>query len=247
MSFSLSCLIVEDEPSSSDTLQAYLALEYPEITKIQTAASIEEALQKQATYHPNLIFLDIELPDGTGFDFLRKVKRRDFEVVFITGHDNYAIQAIRFAAIDYLLKPILTEDLINAMDSVFSALDKKDRMNRLELLLQNPNESRRIALPQKNEYILVAVSDIMYCEADGPYTRFILNDGKMLMVSKGLREYDPLLSESNFFRVHKSYLVNRKYIKKVVRSDGGYLVMENDNQVPISKLKKDEVFASLGL
>jgi two-component system LytT family response regulator len=196
-------------------------------------------------FHPDLVLLDIKMGDGTGFDLLKLAEPINFKVIFITAFDQYAIQAFKFSAIDYLLKPVDPEDLKVAVNRA-KQMVQQDLSTQLQVLDENlksndATRGKKIILRTSDTIHLLKVSDITYCESDISYTQFYLADGRKILVSRTLREYEDMLKEFGFFRVHKSFLVNLFAISKFEKADGGYLVMENNDRVPVSSRKKDEL------
>jgi two-component system LytT family response regulator len=239
-----SALIVEDEMLSRDFL-ANLVREFcPQLELIGTASNVEEAVKIINAQSPQLVFLDIEMQTGTGFDVLQKVNQHNFHVIFTTAFDHYAIQAIKFSAVDYLLKPINLEELELAVAKVVKQIEGKKEDNRLDLLLKNFNKPAGddfcISLSTSEGVDFIPLSTIIRLEAKGPYTIFYLKDSRQIMVSRNLKEYELTLQEHGFFRIHNSYMINLKDVKRWVKTDGGYAVMSDDAMVAISPKKKDE-------
>ncbi|WP_276484298.1 LytR/AlgR family response regulator transcription factor [Paraflavitalea pollutisoli] len=240
-------VIVEDESMNSDFLQHLLKEFCPDIQVVAVAPTLETAVAAIDKHLPAIVFLDIELQTATGFEVLQQVRHRDFEVIFTTAYDHYAIQAIKVSAIDYLLKPIAFEDLQTAVAKAIDRLGAKEKENKLELLLKNvrrpSGEDFSISLSTSEGVEFVPLSQIIRLEAKGPYTTFFMKNGSHLMVCKNLKEYELLLSDHGFFRLHNSYMVNMKEVKKMVKADGGYAVMNDEAMIAISPKKKDEFLA----
>ncbi|MBK6264329.1 response regulator transcription factor [Marivirga sp. S37H4] len=236
-------IIIEDELKSRENLKLLLNKFCKDITVLDMAHDVSSAISIIETYNPDLIFLDIELQTGTGFEVLQKIKKRNFEVIFTTAFEQYALKAIKFSSIDYLLKPIDLEELQQAIAKVRLKKDKEHYKEKLELLLRNiseqPNEKSKICLATGDGLEFIAIKDIIYCEASGSYTNFHLVDNKKLMVSKNLKEYEHLFENHQFMRVHNSFLVNLEMVKKFIKSEGGYILMKNDAQISISQGKRD--------
>lgn len=238
-------IIVDDEPDGRDALNNQLAKYCPNIIVVETANGVADAYNKISSLKPSLVFLDIRMDDGTAFDLLQKFEHVNFKVIFITAYDEYAIEAIRYSALDYLLKPVRPSLLIEAVEKAA----KTTRIEKLEeqvgILLQQSNKRDKIALPTADGLIFVKISDIMRCESDGSYTRFLLINDKILFVSRSLKEFEELLPSSSFFRTHKSHLINTNYIAQYINRDGGVVVMENGDQIPIARNRKDDSIESL--
>ncbi len=242
----LQVVIVEDEPHSRETLRNLLTEFCPDVEIAGTAGTVGEGIKTIKKYHPDLVFLDIVLQEELGFDLLKKMQFLDFEVIFTTAYEHYALKAIKFSAIDYLLKPIDFEELQEAVDKVARRKEASIQNLKLFHLLQNFKNKQTdqdiITLATSEGLEFIKVSEIIRCEADGSYTRFFLKDQRELMVSRHLKEYENLLSEYNFFRVHQSSLINLGEVKKYVRSEGGYIVMNDNSLVNIAQKKKEEFF-----
>lgn len=240
-------VIVEDEVMNSDFLQHLLKEFCPNVEVVGTAAHVEDAVACIHQQQPQIVFMDIELQTATGFDVLQQVKDPRFEVIFTTAYDHYAIKAIKFSAIDYLLKPINFEELQLAVDKAIGSLQVKEKDHKLELLIKNvrrpAGEDFSISLSTAEGVEFVPLSQIIRLEAKGPYTTFFMKNGTSLMVCRNLKEYELLLTDHGFFRLHNSYMVNMKEVKKMIRADGGYAVMNDDAMVAISPKKKEEFLA----
>lgn len=241
----MNAIIVDDESHSIETLEWLLATYCPDVRILTTCRSGAEALEAFRSLQPDVVFMDIEMPKMNGFDVLDQVKNRTFEVVFITAYDQFAVRAFRYAAINYLLKPVDPDELSATIARI---REKKSptSLDQMELLFQNlmrKNESvGRIALSSSDGLIFVQTADILYCRAESNYTQFVLQNGKKILVARTLKDIDETLSGKDFFRVHASYLVNINHIVRFVRGDGGYIVMPDDTQITISRAKKDEFF-----
>lgn len=250
MKAKLSVVIVEDEFHSRETLKSFLKEYCPEVEVKDTAATVEDAVEKISQQRPDLVFMDIELQTGTGFDVLQKIRHLDFHLIFTTAFEHYAIKAIKFSSIDYLLKPIDLEELIASVQKAKKLIESESRQNLLENLLSNiqssSSENRKICLSTSEGVEFIPTREILFCEANGSYTDFHLTDRRKLVVSKNLKEYENMLQESNFMRVHNSFLINLGEVKKYVRAEGGYIVMNNDKQVSISPGKRDDFLKRMG-
>jgi len=247
----LKAIIVEDEPKSRKLLEELVAGSGKNIMVVATADSVTSGYNAIIQHKPDLVFLDIEMHSETGFDLLEKFREIDFEIIFTTAYEHYALKAIKFCAIDYLLKPIDIEDLKAAIEKVEKRRTKDNINKNIEVLLNNmkskSNEDHQIALPTQDGLIFVHVCDIIYCESDGPYTTFHFKRPEKIVTSKNLKEYEDLLEEHKFFRIHKSYLINLKEIKKYFRGEGGQVLMTNGATIEVSKRKKEAFLNSLSL
>ncbi|HEY0744308.1 MAG TPA: LytTR family DNA-binding domain-containing protein [Chryseosolibacter sp.] len=235
-------IIVDDELKSRESLKILLEDFCDNVEVKALCQNVEEGLAAIAEHKPDVVFLDIQMQRETGFDLLAKIKSVNFEVVFTTAYSEYAIKAFKFSAIDYLLKPIDIEELKKALGKVERKLNGSFSQ-RLEQLIENLKPAQpqnyKLALPTTDGLVFVKISDIIYCEASSNYTNIVCADGKKYLVSRTLKEYEDILIDQNFFRIHNSYLINLGSIKKYVRGEGGYVIMANDVSLDVSKRKKE--------
>jgi len=245
----LKSIIVDDESKSRESLRILIEDFCDGVQVCALCQNVDEGIKAIQEYKPEVVFLDIQMQRETGFDLLTRIKDINFEVIFTTAYSEYAIKAFKFSAIDYLLKPIDIEELKRAI----SKLNKKINDNlsvKLEHLVQNlkvtSSENYKLALPTFEGLYFVKVSDIVYCEASSNYTEIVTADGKKHIVSRTLKEYDEILTDHNFYRIHNSYLINLNAIKKYVRGEGGYVVMRDDRSLDVSKRKKEGFLARIG-
>jgi two-component system LytT family response regulator len=244
----LHTLIVDDEPRGRELMKMMLATGCPNVKVIGEAGNVKEGYEMILKTEPDLVLLDIEMPGGTGFDLLAKFEDINFNVIFVTAFDKYAIKAIKFSAMDYLLKPVDEEDLIKAIGRVEESVGKKNTTAAVSNLLSNtkrPADNQKIGLTTSDGLDFVEIKNIMHCEADGKYTFVFMHDGKKLLVSKNLKEFEDLLSDYNFFRIHHSHLVNLDYIRKYQAGRGGYVVMNDGSTITVSQRKKEEFLNNL--
>ena len=245
----LKVVIVEDELHSRETLRNLLNEYCKDVEIAAMAGSVSEGIDSVQEHQPDLVFLDIELNSELGFDLLDKVQSRDFEVIFTTAYEHYALKAIKFSAIDYLLKPIDFEELQLAVCKVSkrkeAGIQNLKLLNLLGNFRQGSGNRKMITLAASEGLEFIRVPEIIRCEASGSYTNFFLKDGRNIMVSRHLKEYENLLTEYNFFRVHQSHLVNMSEVKKFVRVDGGHIVMNDDSIVYVSQRKKDDFIKAM--
>ncbi len=242
MTNSISVVIIDDEPRARETIRNILELSTIDINILGEADSIKSGFALIAETSPELVLLDINLPDGTGFDLLKMFDKIKFRVIFITAHEEYAINAFKFSAIDYILKPITAASLINAIEKAVDAIDKDQMTLKLNTLISNLDRLKKIVLKTAESIYVVNVESIIRCEADVNYTHFHLENGKHHIVSKPLKDYAEILEKAAFFRTHQSHLVNLEHILRYEKTDGGYLVMDDDSSVPVSSRKKDALF-----
>ncbi len=246
----LKAVIVEDELRSREFLKKLIEEFCPQVHVVETAATVDEAVAAINNHKPNLLFLDIELHTGTGFDVLQAVTHTDLRVIFTTAYDHYAVKAIKFSAVDYLLKPIDVDELQGAVKKAEEQLDNNYGGLALQELLKNikkpANSDFSVTLATSEGLEFVPLQEIIRLEASGPYTHFFLQGGKKIIVSKNLKEYEMLLSDHNFFRLHNSHMINMKEVKRMVKTDGGYAIMSDDSMISISPKKKDEFMEQIG-
>ncbi|WP_411030750.1 LytR/AlgR family response regulator transcription factor [Spongiimicrobium sp. 3-5] len=246
---SLRAVIVEDEKHSRETLKNLLEEFCTDVSVVATAATVNEAVATITNTDPDVVFLDIELQTGTGFDVLMQLPNIHFEVIFTTAFEQYAIKAVKFSSLDYLLKPIDLEELQSAVEKARVKKNQDVYKEQLETLMQNLRQEKpklnKICLATSDGFEFINVADIVYCKANGSYTNFVLKDKTQLLVSKHLKEYEGLLLEQFFMRVHNSFLINLKQVKKFVKSDGGYILMSNDHTASISRTRKDDFLEAM--
>ena len=241
----MTAILVDDEKNALEMLEWMLQKNCPEIEILAMCDSALEGLEKIKSLKPDLVFLDIEMPQLNGFDLLDRLGKHSSDVIFTTAYNQFAIKAFKVCALDYLLKPIDPDDLKLAVQK---AATKKNKMSQeqLDLLLSymkpEKPKSKRIALTASDHLIFVETEKIVYCESDSNYTIFFLSDGQKVIVSKTLKDVEEILDGSDFFRVHASYLINMKNVSKFTRGDGGYVVMSNNQHITVSRKKKDEFF-----
>ncbi|MCE7996659.1 MAG: response regulator transcription factor [Roseivirga sp.] len=235
-----SAIIVDDETNNRENLQHLLVKHCPGIEITGQAASVAEAIHLIKTTSPEVVFLDIEMPGGNGFSLLEKLQPIDFQVIFVTAFDSYALNAIKFSALDYILKPIDKEELIGAVAKLKPAKsDQQSQLSNLNDFLKGG--TRKIALNLSDEIRLVELAKIIRIEADNNYCSFVLSQNETVLVSKHLGHFYEILKHQGFARVHQSHLINQQYLEKYVKRDGGYLVLTNGDQVPVSRTQKEHV------
>lgn len=243
----LKAIIIDDEQHCIDTLQWLVDKYVPNVDVVDVFTSPKKALESLLTTTPDLIFLDIEMPEFSGFEFLKKVPEKDFEVIFTTAYDEFAIKAFKASAIDYLLKPIGKNDIINAVTKV----EKKKKPNilpqQMEILYNAIAEKKtlkeRIAIPTQDGIRFIKIKDILYCVSDSNYTFIHLQDSKKHLVSKTLKEIESILSENGFLRIHHSHMINTQRIDRYIRGDGGYVVMDDKKSLSVSRSRKEALLA----
>ncbi|KQR71773.1 LytTR family DNA-binding domain-containing protein [Pedobacter sp. Leaf176] len=243
-------ILVDDEQANLENLQVLLGKNCPEVKVVAVSGNIDDAFEQVNLHHPDLIFLDIQMGKHTGFDLLKKLSEKTFEVIFVTAYDNYGIQAVKFAALDYLLKPVDPDELILSVSKAEARIANKINGEQLNFLLNQIKRTEpavpKIALPQQHEIRYVSVDDIVRCVADNTYTFFHLSNSEQILISKPLKEYADLLKPQGFVRAHQSHLVNPKFVKSWLKEDGGMLLMNNGDKIPVSKPNREMVKAVLG-
>lgn len=242
-------IVIEDEVRSRELLCDLITVHCPDVEIVGQTGQIETAISLIRTHRPDLLFLDIELQTGTGFEILQQVADLGPAVIFTTAYDHYAIKAIKFSAADYLLKPIDVDELIEAVNKVASRSTESQQQLMRTLMenlgqLQAPRPST-LTLSLANELVFVPVQDIIRIEAAGAYSTFHLTDGRQIMVSKNLKEYELLLAGHPFMRIHNSHIINLAKVKRMLKTDGGYAVMSDDYPVMISPKKKEAFLHAL--
>ncbi|MES2592150.1 MAG: LytTR family DNA-binding domain-containing protein [Bacteroidota bacterium] len=239
-------LVIDDEGNARFTLSNYLTTYCPEVTILGEADSVESGFLAINKYQPDVVFLDIMLSDGSGFNLLNRFENINFKVVFVTSFSQYAIKALKYSAFDYILKPIDIDELLTVVNRLKSIIEtSSDTGTKLDFLeksmTKEENKFTKIVLATNNSLYVVEIADIIHCEAQESYTMFHLANDTRLMVSKTLKEYEELLQEHLFVRIHKSHLVNFNFITRFLNQDGGSVVLKNGATVPVSFRKKDIV------
>ncbi|MBN2890609.1 MAG: response regulator transcription factor [Bacteroidales bacterium] len=231
-------VLVDDEKNSLIIMQRLLEKHTPQVEIVATAQSVAEGIEVINEHNPELVFLDISMPDGDGFEVIEKVESKDFQVIFSTAYDQYAIRAFEVAALHYILKPVKPEDLVEAL-ARFEAMKAEDITEKISILSNALKETpTRLILPTSNGMHVIEVQDIVRCESSNNYTTFYFTDKKKIVVSKSIQIYEQLLESSNFCRIHNKHLVNLKYIKKYVKGRGGYVILHDDSHVDVSDGRK---------
>jgi two-component system LytT family response regulator len=239
-----SALIVDDETKSRLTLSILLGKYCPTINVIGEASTVEEGVCQIEKLDPDLLFLDVQLKDGTGFDILSRLKDVRGKIVFTTAFNQYAIQAFKFSAFDYLLKPIDPDQLISLAERLEKKSPSTEVTQQLQILSENKNQITKIALNSTHGIYYISIDDIIRCEADSNYTSFFLKDATKIVVAKSLKEYEEMLSGINFFRVHKSHLVNLHYVK-MYDNHSGKVILNDGFQVEVARRRKDALLTIL--
>ena len=241
----MKAILVDDEADGIRTLQKLLQKHCPEVEVVATSSNAAMAKQQIQQMEPDVVFLDIQMPGKSGLELLTELSVKNFEVVFVTAHNEYMLQALQYSAADYLLKPVDEDHLLEAVQRVGKRLEEDKKEERTKALLHNlaqvgnPSEMR-LCLPTQKGFIILKLDDIVYCEAERSYTVFHLENNKTVMVSKPLLEYDQILKDSSFLRIHKSFLINLHHVKEYQRGEGGMVIMSNNAEIEVSRRKKEQ-------
>ncbi|WP_303919814.1 LytTR family DNA-binding domain-containing protein [Draconibacterium sediminis] len=240
-------VIIDDEPRARETLNKMLRTYCEDIEIVGEGNNVKSGIEQIETLHPDVVFLDIRMPDGTGFDLLEQLSYIDFALVILTAYDEYALKAFKFSAIDYLLKPLDPEELISSVKKIKSSLNVQN--NQLKTLLENINTSykpfQKLVLKTAESIYIVKTDDIIRVEAESNYCRFYIHNSPAIFISKTLKEYNKILQHSNFFRPHQSHLVNLNRIIRIDKQDGITIQMDDGSKVPVSFRKKDLLHAAI--
>lgn len=245
-------LVIDDENRTRDLIAKMINSFGLDIEAIPAGESVASGIKAIEEHKPDIVFLDIQMPDGTGFDLLKSIPNKNFEVIFITAHEEFAIKAIKFSALDYILKPVDADELKAAVERALGSLGttsdiKKKEESQFDALQLNiqPNQKRRLVLKTQESVHVIELDNIIRCEADRNYTSFYLLGGKKILVSKTLKDYETLLSGHNFLRVQQSHLINLDYVARYDKGNGGSVVMKDDSEVPLSPAKREIFFKIL--
>lgn len=243
-------IIIDDEVNNQELISNLLRSYADNIQVVALANSVDTAFKAINEHHPDLIFLDIQMPDGTGFDLLKKFEKISFKIIFVTAHQEFAIEAFKYSALDYLLKPLSPANLIEAVKKVEESISSEDLNIKLKTLLGNITEpgknKKKIVLKTMERIYSVDINDIIRFESDGGYTKVYLVDGKRIMVSRTMKEFDDLLVDAEFLRVHHSHLINMNHLFCFEKAEG-HVVMKDESIVPVSNRKKDHLLELLNM
>jgi two-component system LytT family response regulator len=243
----MKAVIIDDEKRTRELIAKLIESFELGIETFPIGENVTSGLKAIEEIKPDIVFLDIQMPDGTGFDLLKMIPQKTFEVIFITAHEEFAIKAIKFSALDYILKPIDPEELKKSIEKAIESIDHKREDSQFEALQQNiqPSQKRRLVLKTQESVHVVDLDKIIRCESDRNYTSFYLVDHKKILVSKTLKDYETLLTGHNFLRVQQSHLVNLDYVDRYDKAHGGTVIMKDGSEVPISPAKRDIFFKIL--
>lgn len=246
----INAIIIDDEQLSRDVLRKSLQLFCPDVSIVAEAAGADEGKLLIETLKPNLVFLDIAMPGKSGFELLKNLDKIDFEIIFVTAHDEYTIQAIRYSAVDYLLKPFNENELMNAVERVKKKIKDNTGQINMDVFLHNifqklPNDQMQLCVASSKGYQIIKITDIICCEAQNSYTIFHLLNNQQIVSSKPIGDYEALLSDACFVRIHKSWLINMKHLKEYRKGEGGIALMTNNKELEVSRRKKEHFVLEL--
>lgn len=238
----IKAVIIDDEKKSREVLKSLIEQNFPEINVAGMADGVSSGYDLIKEHSPEVVFLDIKMGDGTGFDLLEKLQDKNLKIIFTTAYDKFALKAIKYSALDYLMKPIDPEELRSTIEKIEKQKSSLPDNEQLRFLLESfkkPGNFSKITLLTGNAYEVVNIDDIVRCEAEGSYTKFILVNKKQILVSFSLKHYEDLLPENDFFRIHHHHLINMHHVQKILKEDGGYVVLSDGSKLEISRRKKD--------
>ncbi|TRX71314.1 LytTR family DNA-binding domain-containing protein [Carboxylicivirga sp. M1479] len=244
----IQAVIIDDDQQMRELNSSLLKENFPEINIAGEADSVDSGIELITNTNPDLVLLDIEIKGGTGFNILQKIRPYNFKLIFITGFNDFAIKAFKFSAIDYILKPVNEFEFIDSINNALEQLKEHNTEQQYGNFLEHyekKTQNKKIVLRTAEAMHLVDISRIMYCKSDNSYTTFILENAHDIIVSKPMKEYAGLLEEFNFVRPHQSFLVNIQYISKIDKSDGGFVILNNGKEIPVSARKKQALINSL--
>lgn len=240
----IKAILVDDEPRGLTSLEKLLQMHCPQVDVISCCADVREATDQILKLQPDLVFLDVAMPGQNGFELLKSLPEISFEIIFVTAYNHFMTQAFHYSAVDYLLKPVEEDLLVQSVDRASKRIEQKAGSKQVETFLHNINQQSspqkfKLCIHSMKGFQVVEIKDIIYCEASSNYTNFFLNNKSMLCASKPIHEYESILADNNFVRIHKSYLINIDYIKEYLRGEGGSVIMEGGHEVEVSRRKKD--------
>jgi two-component system LytT family response regulator len=241
----MNVIIVDDEEKSRSTTRSFITRYCPELNILDEADGVETGLKSIKLHQPDLVFMDVEMKDGTGFDLLSMLKPIGFRVIFITAFDQYAITAFNFSASDYLLKPLDPTRLVEAVNRLKMDHDKGILQKKLEILIENINAFEKLALPEVDGLVMVRIKDIVRLEAESNYTKFYMKNGQTHLATKTLKEYDEIMPGINFYRIHKSHFINLDFVSRYIKGEGGTVVMEDGTQLEVARRRKEGLINAL--
>jgi len=237
-------IIIDDEDRARKSVLDILRISNLDVDVIAEANSVKTGIEAIRVHKPDLVLLDIDMPDGTGFDLLRQIETIPFKIIFITAYEEYAVKAFEFSAIDYLLKPLDPLKVNEAINKAHQAVEQENISLKLNALFANLEDAasgnKKLILKTAENIYVINTHDIVRCESDGGYTQFFLLDGKKVLVSRNLKDYEDMLNGFGFFRIHQSHLINLKYIDHYSKLDGGAIIMKDNTALPVARRKKED-------
>ncbi len=244
----IKAVIIDDEKNSQELIFNIIKFHFPDI-EIKIGNNVASGIEIISKFQPNIVFLDIDMPDGTGFDVLKNLKDYNFKVIFITGHEEHAVKAIKFSALDYILKPVNALELVNAVNQALTKIKQENEQVKIQTLLTNLNQlnnkPEKIILNTSDNTYIVDINDITRCDSDNNYTIFYLANNQKIIISKTLKEFENLLPEDTFIRIHRSHIININYITKINKRNTGFICMKDNSEIPLSPKKKNLLFTLL--
>jgi two-component system, LytTR family, response regulator len=241
----LRTIIVDDEENIRILLKGILKSHCPGVAVVAEARNVAEAYEAITRLKPDLLLLDVRLGDGTGFGLLEKFEKIDFRIIFVTSYEEYALKALKLSAVDYIVKPVIARELVAAIDKAKQIIGTEEE-KQVRVLVDNSrthaHQEKKIVLRTADRFHFVMVGDIIRCESDSSYTKFFLEDGSSILISKTLKEFEDVLAGFGFFRPFKSDLINMRHIKAFDKSDGGFIIMSDNSRVPLSDRKREDFF-----
>lgn len=244
----MKAIIIDDIEITHSIITKIINTYFENIEIIDTAYNVAKGVDIINKHNPDIVFLDINLPDGTGFDILKKINNTNFKLIFVTAHQEYALNAIKFSALDFLLKPLDEDEIITAINNAISKIKDDENQLKIETFInnfENQDKNQKIVLKTQDNIYIAKVNDIIRCEADGNYTKIYINQSSNILISKTLKEYEELLKNYNFIRVHKSHLININYIEHFEKRDSGTIYMIDGSKIGVSHRKKEVLLNAL--
>ena len=234
-------IIIDDEKRTRSMLNKMITQTHFPLEVVEEADGVESGLLAIQKHQPDIVLLDIQMPDGSGFDLLDRLKTRNFEIIFITAHQEFAIRAIKFSALDYILKPVEIEELESSLENAIDAIQTKSDLSiRYDTLVNNlKNNNKRIVIRTKSSMYVFDVKDIVHCQSDRNYTYFYLSDGRKIFTSRTLKDYEDILCSPDFIRCHRSHIININYLERYERREGGTIIMKDGTEIPLSRLSRE--------
>jgi two-component system LytT family response regulator len=241
-------ILVDDEPRGINTLKKILELNCPEVSIIAACNDADSAREKIESLLPDLVLMDISMPGKSSFDMLAEIKAINFQIIFVTAHNEYSIQAFKYSAVDYLLKPVHEDDLKNAVSRAAKKIEEGAFNKNIETLLYNVQQQSRkndikVCIPTLKGFQVLLLDEVIYCESESSYTVFYLSNGQKITASKSIFEYEAMLENNDFIRIHRSFLININHVKIYQRGEGGTVILTNGKEVDVSRRKKDSFIA----